>query len=61
MHIGEPFSWTPAAFEGSTGIMSVATKETTAHGRVVYINEAHRYFTAEADTNGNKIRESFKF
>jgi hypothetical protein len=41
--------------------MSVTTKETTAHGRVVYINEAHRYFTAEADINGQKLRESFKF
>lgn len=44
MYIGEPFSWKPAAFEGSNGIMSVTTKETTAHGRIVYINEAHRYF-----------------
>ena len=41
--------------------MSVTTKETTAHGRVIYINERHRYFTAEADINGNKLRESFKF
>ena len=55
MYIGEPFSWKPVAFEGSNGIMSVTTKETTAHGRVVYINEAHRYFTAEADINGKKL------
>nr|DAG03808.1 MAG TPA: hypothetical protein [Siphoviridae sp. ctfhy6] len=62
MYIGEPFSWKPAAsFEGSNGIMSVTTKEATAHGRVVYINAAHRYFTAEADFNGNKLRASFKF
>lgn len=61
MYIGEPYSWTPAAFEGSTGIMSVTTKETTAHGRIVYINEAHRYFTAEAELHGIKLRESFKF
>lgn len=40
MNIGDPFSWKPADFEGSTGIMSVTTKETTAHGRVVYINKA---------------------
>lgn len=59
MYIGEPFSWKPAAFQGSNGIMSVTTKETTAHGRVVYINEAHRYFTAE-DINEKKLRESFK-
>lgn len=61
MYIGEPFSWKPAAFEGSTGIMSVTTKETTVHGRVVYINEAHRYFTAEAEINGKKLRERFLF
>lgn len=61
MYIGEPFSRKPAAFEGSTGIMSVTTKETTAHGRVVYINEANRYFTAEEQINGKRLRESFKF
>ncbi len=61
MYIGEPFSWSPVAFEGSNGIMNVTTKETTAHGRVVYINETHRYFTAEAEINGKKLRESFKF
>lgn len=33
MYIGEPFSWKPVAFEGSNGIMSVTTKETTAHGQ----------------------------
>lgn len=33
----------------------------TVHGRVVYINERHRYFTAEAEVNGIKLRESFKF
>ena len=60
-YIGEPFSGKPTAFEGSNGIMSVTTKETTANGRVVYINEAHRYFTAEADINGKKLRESIKF
>lgn len=61
MYIGEPFSWKPAAFQGSAGILSVTTKETTAHGRAVYINERHRYFTAEADINGIRLRESFKF
>ena len=33
--------------------MSVTTKETTAHGRVVYINEAHRYFTAAARSSAS--------
>lgn len=35
MYIGEPFSWKPAAFEGCNGILSVATKETTAHGAIL--------------------------
>ena len=61
MQIGEPFSWKPTAFEGGNGIKSITSKETTAHGKVVYINEARRYFTAEADFNGNKLREIFKF
>ena len=61
MNIGDTYTRTPATFEGTSGIMSVTTKETTAHRRVVYINEAHRYFTAEADINGKTLRESFKF
>lgn len=60
MYIGEPFSWKPAAFEGASGICSFE-KLKTVHGRIAYINEAHRYFTAEADINGKKLRESFKF
>ena len=40
MYIGEPFSWKPAAFEGSNGIMSVTTKETTAkRARLLYRGE----------------------
>ena len=61
MYIGEPFSWKPAAFEGSNGIMSVTTKETTAHGCVVYINEAHRYFTAEAISTGRSSERALNF
>ena len=60
MYIGEPFSWTPAAFEGASGICNFE-KLKTVHGRIVYINEAHRYFTAEADLNGKRLNESFKF
>ena len=49
-----------SAFEGASGICGFE-KLKTVHGRIVYINERHRYFTAEADINGNKLRESFKF
>lgn len=61
MNIGDTYTWTPTAFEGASGIMSVTTKTMTVHGRIVYINEAHRYYTAEAECNGYKLRESFKF
>lgn len=60
MNIGEPFSWTPAAFEGASGICGFE-KLKTVHGRIAYINDRHRYFTAEAEANGIRLRESFKF
>lgn len=59
MCIGKPFSWTPATFEGASGICGFE-KLKTVHGRIVYINERPRYFTAEAEVNGIKLRESFK-
>lgn len=59
MSIGDTYSWTPAAFEGASGCSF--EKLRTVHGRIVYINEAHRYFTAEAEVNGIRLRESFKF
>lgn len=61
MSIGDTYSWTPVAFEGSSGIKCCGDKISVLHGRVVYINERHRYFTVEADAHGCKIRESFKF
>lgn len=60
MNIGDTYSWTPAAFEGASGICNIK-RLARVSGRVVYINEAHRYFTAEAEINGNKLRERFKF
>lgn len=60
MNIGDTYSWTPAAFEGASGICGFE-KLKTVHGRIGYINERHRYFTAEAEVNGIKLRESFKF
>lgn len=60
MRINDTITWTPAAFEGANGIMSVG-RCGEVHGRIVYINHKHRYFTAEADINGYKLRESFKF
>lgn len=60
MNIGDTYNWTPAAFEGESGLGSFE-KLKTVHGRIVYINERYRYFTAEAEVNGIRLRESFKF
>ena len=53
MNIGDTYTWTPAAFEGASGICNIK-RLPRASGRVVYINEAHRYFTVEADIDGIK-------
>lgn len=60
MNIEDTYTWTPRAFEGASGICSFE-KLARVSGRVVYINEAHRYFTVEAEAHGFKLRESFKF
>ena len=60
MNIRDTYNWTPAAFEGESGLGSFE-KLKTVHGRIVYINERYRYFTAEAEVNGIRLRESFKF
>ena len=61
MQIGETYSWVPTSREGANGIVSSLKTKGTVHGKVVYINEDHRYFTAEANVGGVVIRESFKF
>ena len=44
------------------GIMPTAEKKNAAIvGTVVYINNRHRYFTAEYDCGDTKQRESFNF
>ena len=60
---GDTYSWAPASNEGASGVMEIRKERgrLTVHGRVICVNERHRHFTAEADVNGYKIRESFKF
>lgn len=55
--VGEPITWRPSCF--TIGMVPGAVQE--VHGRVIYINEAHRYYVAEADCYGRTIREAFKF
>ena len=61
MFVGETYCWVPTSWEGSNGIVSALGKKDGVHGRIVYINEDHRYFTAEENVGGVVIRESFKF
>jgi len=55
--IGSVWSWKPDAFDSTKkeGIPRIV------RGTVIYVNEAHRCFTAEAIVNGATIRETFKF
>lgn len=55
--IGDPVAWKPYAF--MDGDYPGAVKE--LRGRVIAVNEAHRHYTAEAECNGYRLRESFKF
>lgn len=55
--IGTPYSFRPAAFMASR---EEGTWQTPVlHGRIIYINREHGYFTAEAMVNGRALRESF--
>ena len=63
MKTGEKYRFTPHAFIGEVGkgksALPCIPRRVT--GRIVYINEAHRYFTVEASVDWATIRESFKF
>lgn len=62
-YIGQPISWTPCAYcnmDGSENPRSTRSKE-TVHGKIVQINEPHRFFLVEAEVFGYKLRECFKF
>lgn len=60
--VGEPICWTPAAFTHNSDkteyILGITVR---VSGRIVYVNEAHRWYRAEASFPGGTIRECFKF
>lgn len=60
--VGDTYSWTPDGFINERS-GSIAGKELprVVHGRIVFINRAHRFFLAAAELNGHTIRECFKF
>lgn len=61
--MGQAVRFTPAAFVAE----AVGEAKVNRHilprvvtGRVVYINAEHRYYVAEYEVNGYRLRESFK-
>lgn len=60
-YVGEPYSWKPCACEGVYEAADRRARKDRLSGHIVYVNREHRYFTAEAEVFGYKLRESFKF
>ncbi len=62
-YIGQRVTWTPCAYRNvdDTEDWKSARGKHPVHGKVVYINEAHRFFLAEALVFGYILRECFKF
>ncbi len=60
--VGEPFSWEPAAFTEHCANVTLALGSTARiSGRIVYVNEAHRFFRVEGRCEAGILRECFKF
>lgn len=57
IRVGSSFSWRPSAFASKCD--SDERQKPILHGRIIFINREHGYFTAEATCNGYTIRESF--
>jgi len=55
--VGDPVTWVPSAFVKFADQSAMWAIK----GQVIYVNEAHRYYTVEGDCNGVAMRESFKF
>lgn len=60
--VGDPICWTPAAFtHNSDKTEYILGLTVRVSGRIAYVNEAHRWYRAEATFPGGIIRECFKF
>lgn len=61
--LGDRIRFLPAAFAGERG--EPGQKDNTypreVTGRVVYINQRHRFFDVEFELNGYRLREAFKY
>ena len=60
--VGERWIWVPTAFTVHTeAVQLILGAEVRLSGRVIEVNEAHRWFRVEAEFPGGKLRECFKF
>lgn len=62
-YIGQPIAWTPCAYcnlDGKENPKSTRARK-KVRGRIVWINELHHFFLAEAQVFGHTMRECFKF
>lgn len=62
-YIGQPVRWTPCAYCNVTDGEDPRSirKKRPVRGKIIYINEVHRYYLAEAIVFGYTMREYFKF
>lgn len=65
MQIGDKVCFVPNGFGGDYTQKPLPGKKDPpprkVTGKVVYVNEPHRYYLVEAEVNDIKIKESFKF
>lgn len=58
--VGQPWSWVPTAFSAfSDKTLGILGATTRVNGRIIYVNEEHNWFRAEATFAGGTIRECF--
>lgn len=55
--VGDPIAWRPQVWTDTDDPRMLRE----LRGTVIYVNEAHRYYTAEALVGGRPLRESFRF
>ena len=59
--VGQPWSRVPTAFSAfSDKTLGILGATTRVNGRIIYVNEEHNWFRAEATFAGGTIRECFK-
>lgn len=65
MQIGDKVRFVPCGFSSDPTERPLPGKKTPppreVTGTIVYINQEHRYYTAQFEVFGTVLRESFKF